>query len=77
MYLLFGMCPVAQRNFQGDTEEKLPRRKVLNPPHNMCKTSLVKCKREGKQSRGLKDNGERDKSINKKGGRPLVNKGED
>lgn len=67
MYLLFGVCPVALRNFRGrGGEEKLWRRKVLNPPSNMCKRSLVKCKREGKESRGIKDNGVRDKSTKKR-----------
>ena len=65
MYLLFGMCSAA-RETSGGGEEKLSSRKVLNPPSSMCKTSLAKCKREGKESRGLKDNGERDKSTDKR-----------
>lgn len=53
-------------------------KKVLNLPSNTDKTSLVKCKREGKESTGLKDNGERDKTSNEKErGRPSDNKGED
>lgn len=62
----------------GDGEENLSRKKVLNLPSNTDKTSLVKCKREGKESMGLKDNGERDKTTNEKErGRPSDNKGED
>lgn len=74
MYLLFGMFPATQGNFQGGGEEKLSRRKFLQAPRNVYKTSLVKCKREGKESRGLEDN-----KVPRKGkrGRPLDNKGED
>lgn len=62
----------------GDGEENLSRRKVLNLPSNTDKTSLVKCKREEKESTGLKDNGERDKTTKEKErGRPSDNKGED
>lgn len=76
------ICALACVQRHGETsgggEEKLSRRKFLKPPSNMCKTSLVKCKREGKESRGLKDN-EKEIKVPIKGerGRPLDNKGED
>lgn len=76
----FALWPVSRgmEKLPGDGEENLSRKKVLNLPSNTDKTSLVKCKREGKESMGLKDNGERDKTTNEKErGRPSDNKGED
>lgn len=48
------MCAVAGRNFWGggSREEKLSRRKFLQPPSNVYKTSLVKCKRERGKNQG-------------------------